>query len=91
MSTVAAPLPPRRRRKRKRLARAGWNAVGVAVFVVMAFPDEQAFREWAESPDYQRISEDRHAGAAGGRGEACACAAGSAQGGGGPAEQHRSR
>jgi uncharacterized protein (DUF1330 family) len=31
--------------------------------VVMAFPDEQAFREWAESPDYQRISEDRHAGA----------------------------
>jgi hypothetical protein len=23
----------------------------------------QAFREWAESPDYQRISEDRHAGA----------------------------
>jgi hypothetical protein len=29
----------------------------------MAFPDEQAFREWAESPDYQRISEDRHAGA----------------------------
>jgi uncharacterized protein (DUF1330 family) len=31
--------------------------------VVMAFPDEQAFREWAESPDYQRISEDRQAGA----------------------------
>jgi uncharacterized protein (DUF1330 family) len=23
----------------------------------------QAFREWAESPDYQRISEERHAGA----------------------------
>jgi uncharacterized protein (DUF1330 family) len=31
--------------------------------VVMTFPDEQAFREWAESPDYQQISEDRHAGA----------------------------
>ena len=31
--------------------------------VLMSFPDEAAFREWAESPDYQRISEDRHAGA----------------------------
>lgn len=30
--------------------------------VVMAFPDEAAFREWAESADYQRISEDRRAG-----------------------------
>jgi uncharacterized protein (DUF1330 family) len=31
--------------------------------VLMAFPDETTFREWAESPEYQRISEDRHAGA----------------------------
>jgi uncharacterized protein (DUF1330 family) len=31
--------------------------------VLMAFPDEDAFREWAESPEYQRISEDRRAGA----------------------------
>jgi uncharacterized protein (DUF1330 family) len=31
--------------------------------VLMEFPDESAFREWAESPDYQRISEDRRAGA----------------------------
>jgi uncharacterized protein (DUF1330 family) len=31
--------------------------------VVMSFPDEQSFRDWAESPDYQRISEDRRAGA----------------------------
>jgi uncharacterized protein (DUF1330 family) len=31
--------------------------------VLMEFPDEAAFREWAESPDYQRISEDRRAGA----------------------------
>ena len=31
--------------------------------VLMAFRDEIAFREWAESPDYQRISEDRRAGA----------------------------
>jgi uncharacterized protein (DUF1330 family) len=31
--------------------------------VVMAFPDEPAFREWAESPDYQQISKDRRAGA----------------------------
>ena len=31
--------------------------------VLMSFPDEAAFREWSESPDYQRISEDRRAGA----------------------------
>lgn len=31
--------------------------------VLIAFPDEAAFREWAESPDYQGISEDRRAGA----------------------------
>jgi len=31
--------------------------------VLMSFPDEHAFREWAESPQYQGISEDRHAGA----------------------------
>ncbi len=31
--------------------------------VLMSFPDEDAFRAWAESPEYQRISQDRHAGA----------------------------
>ncbi|MGH3523354.1 MAG: DUF1330 domain-containing protein [Mycobacterium sp.] len=31
--------------------------------VLMSFPDETAFRSWAESPDYQEISKDRHAGA----------------------------
>lgn len=31
--------------------------------VLMSFPDEVAFRAWAESPEYQEISEDRHAGA----------------------------
>jgi uncharacterized protein (DUF1330 family) len=31
--------------------------------VLMSFPDEAAFREWAQSPNYQRISEDRRAGA----------------------------
>ncbi len=31
--------------------------------VLMTFPDEAAFREWAESTDYQRISEDRRAAA----------------------------
>jgi uncharacterized protein (DUF1330 family) len=31
--------------------------------VLMTFPDEAAFREWAESTDYQRISQDRRAGA----------------------------
>jgi uncharacterized protein (DUF1330 family) len=31
--------------------------------VLMSFPDEAAFRAWAESPEYQDISRDRHAGA----------------------------
>jgi uncharacterized protein (DUF1330 family) len=31
--------------------------------VLVSFPDEAAFREWAESPDYQQISEDHRAGA----------------------------
>lgn len=31
--------------------------------VLMSFPDETAFREWAESGDYQEISQDRRAGA----------------------------
>ncbi|KAF0808663.1 hypothetical protein A167_02511 [Alcanivorax sp. S71-1-4] len=33
--------------------------------ILMAFPDEQAFREWAESPEYQAISLDRKAGTRG--------------------------
>lgn len=31
--------------------------------VLMSFPDEAAFRGWAESPEYQAISVDRRAGA----------------------------
>ncbi len=31
--------------------------------VLMSFPDEAAFRRWAQSPDYQDISKDRRAGA----------------------------
>ncbi|CAM4444174.1 hypothetical protein MB901379_01549 [Mycobacterium basiliense] len=31
--------------------------------VLMSFPDEAAFRAWAQSPEYQEISKDRHAGA----------------------------
>jgi uncharacterized protein (DUF1330 family) len=31
--------------------------------VLMSFPDEAAFREWAQSPDYLEIAEDRLAGA----------------------------
>jgi uncharacterized protein (DUF1330 family) len=30
--------------------------------VLLSFPDEAAFREWAESPDYLEISKDRKAG-----------------------------
>jgi uncharacterized protein (DUF1330 family) len=31
--------------------------------VLMSFPDQAAFRTWAESAEYQEISKDRHAGA----------------------------
>lgn len=31
--------------------------------VLISFPDETAFRQWAESPEYQEISADRRAGA----------------------------
>lgn len=30
--------------------------------VMMSFPDEAAYREWAESPEYLEIAKDRHAG-----------------------------
>jgi uncharacterized protein (DUF1330 family) len=30
--------------------------------VLLSFPDEAAFREWSESPDYQEIAKDRKAG-----------------------------
>jgi uncharacterized protein (DUF1330 family) len=31
--------------------------------VVVSFPDEVAYREWAESPEYLEIAKDRKAGA----------------------------
>jgi len=31
--------------------------------VLMSFPDEAAFRAWADSPDYLEIAKDRKAGA----------------------------
>ena len=30
--------------------------------VLLSFPHEKAFRDWAESPEYQEISRDRKAG-----------------------------
>ena len=30
--------------------------------VLLSFPDEAAFREWAESPEYMEIAKDRKAG-----------------------------
>ena len=30
---------------------------------VISFPDEKAFRDWAESAEYQEIAEDRKAAA----------------------------
>jgi uncharacterized protein (DUF1330 family) len=37
-----------------------WDADKV---VVVSFPDEASFRDWAESPDYLEIAKDRKAGA----------------------------
>jgi len=31
--------------------------------VVLSFPDEASFRDWAEAPEYQEIAKDRKAGA----------------------------
>ena len=31
--------------------------------VVVSFPDEASFRDWAESPEYLEIAKDRKAGA----------------------------
>ena len=31
--------------------------------VLLSFPDEASFRQWAESPEYREIARDRHAGA----------------------------
>jgi uncharacterized protein (DUF1330 family) len=31
--------------------------------VLMSFPDEAAYRAWADSPEYKEISKDRKAGA----------------------------
>lgn len=33
--------------------------------ILMSFPDERSFQEWALSPDYQAISKDRKAGSDG--------------------------
>jgi uncharacterized protein (DUF1330 family) len=43
-----------------RVVEGNWDREKV---VLMSFPDETAFREWAESPEYQWISVDRQAGA----------------------------
>ncbi len=39
------------------------GASDVQKVVLMSFPDETSFHAWADSPDYQAISEDRRAGA----------------------------
>ncbi len=43
-----------------RVVEGAWDREKV---VLMSFPDEPSFWEWAESPDYQEISKDRKAGA----------------------------
>jgi uncharacterized protein (DUF1330 family) len=43
-----------------RIIEGAWDREKV---VLMSFPDEVSFREWAESAEYQEISADRRAGA----------------------------
>lgn len=43
-----------------RVVEGAWDRQKV---VLMSFPDEQSFYEWAESPEYQEIAKDRKAGA----------------------------
>jgi uncharacterized protein (DUF1330 family) len=40
----------------------GWDREKV---VLLSFPDEAAFREFADSPEYQEIAKDRRAGSQG--------------------------
>ncbi|MDP1739218.1 MAG: DUF1330 domain-containing protein [Caulobacter sp.] len=40
----------------------GWERDKV---ILMSFPDEASWRDWALSPAYQEISRDRHAGSDG--------------------------
>ena len=42
-----------------RVVEGAWDREKV---VLMSFPDEAAFWEWANSPDYREIAKDRHAG-----------------------------
>lgn len=42
-----------------RIVEGAWDRDKV---VLLSFPDEAAFREWADSPEYQEISKDRKAG-----------------------------
>ena len=39
-----------------------WNREKV---ILMSFPDEHAFHEWVQSPEYQKISLDRKSGSDG--------------------------
>ncbi|WP_405059061.1 DUF1330 domain-containing protein [Kribbella sp. NBC_01505] len=33
--------------------------------ILLSFPDHEAFRSWADSPQYRQIAVDRHAGSTG--------------------------
>jgi len=46
--------------ERPRVLEGKWDYEKV---VLMCFPDEAAFNEWAQSPEYQEIAKDRRAGA----------------------------
>lgn len=46
--------------ERPRVVEGQWDRHKV---VLMAFPDEAAWRDWAESPEYVAIARDRQAGA----------------------------
>ncbi|HEX2330170.1 MAG TPA: DUF1330 domain-containing protein [Candidatus Angelobacter sp.] len=42
-----------------RVVEGSWDRQKV---VLLSFPDEQSFREWVDSPEYQEIARDRKAG-----------------------------
>ena len=50
MTDLAAPAPPRRRKK-KRHGRLGWNLLALAIFVVMIFPVYWMFATAFKSTD----------------------------------------
>ncbi|MGE3249750.1 MAG: DUF1330 domain-containing protein [Hyphomonadaceae bacterium] len=48
--------------ERPRVLEGAWDREKV---ILMSFPDEASYHDWAHSPAYQEITKDRHAGSNG--------------------------